>query len=170
MISVRVATGADANAIAAIYAFHVLNGTATFEIEPPSIADWQLKIETILAKNWPFVVAVDDEQVLGYAYATQFRDRAAYRYSCENSIYVSAERRRQGIGKILLAALVKRAEEFGFRQMLAVVGGGEPSSIAVHKSQGFREVGRMKSVGRKFDKWLDTVYMQRALGDGDGPT
>ncbi len=168
MISVRVATGADANAIAAIYAFHVLHGTATFEIEPPSVADWQLKIETILSKNWPFVVAVDGPAVVGYAYATQFRDRAAYRYACENSIYVSAERRRQGIGKILLAALVQRAEEFGFRQMLAVVGGAEPSSIAVHKSLGFREVGRMKAVGRKFDRWLDTVYMQRALGDGAG--
>ena len=169
MISVRAATGADAEAIASIYAFHVLHGTATFEIDPPSVADWQLKIETILAKNWPFVVAVDGVHVVGYAYATQFRDRPAYRFSCENSIYVSADKRGQGIGKILLAALVQRAEDFGFRQMLAVVGGGEPSSIAVHKSLGFREAGRMKSVGRKFDKWLDTVYMQRALGEGDGP-
>ena len=168
MISVRVATGADAEAIAAIYAFHVLNGTATFEIDPPSLADWQLKIESILTKNWPFVVAQDGGQVVGYAYATQFRDRPAYRYACENSIYVAADRRGQGIGKLVLAALVQRAEEFGFRQMLAVVGGGEPSSIAVHKSLGFRETGRMHAVGRKFDKWLDTVYMQRALGDGDG--
>ncbi len=169
MISVRTATVADAAAIASIYAFHVLHGTATFEIDPPSASDWQFKIETILSKNWPFVVAVDGPAVVGYAYATQFRDRAAYRYSCENSIYVSADKRGQGIGKLLLAALVACAEEFGFRQMLAVVGGGEPSSIAVHKSLGFREVGRMKAVGRKFDKWLDTVYMQRALGEGDGP-
>ena len=168
MISVRAATVADAEAIASIYAFHVLHGTATFEIDPPSSADWQLKIETILAKNWPFVVAVDGADVVGYAYATQFRDRAAYRYSCENSIYISADKRGQGIGKLLLTALVQRAEEFGFRQMLAVVGGAEPSSIAVHKSLGFREMGRMKAVGRKFDVWLDTIYMQRALGAGDG--
>jgi L-amino acid N-acyltransferase YncA len=167
MISVRAATGADAEAIASIYAFHVLNGTATFEIDPPRVADWQLKIETILAKNWPFVVAQDGLQIVGYAYATQFRDRPAYRYACENSIYIAATRRGQGFGKLLLAALVQRAEDFGFRQMLAVVGGGEPSSIAVHKSLGFREMGRMKAVGRKFEKWLDTVYMQRALGEGD---
>ncbi len=170
MISIRAAAVADANTIASIYAFHVLHGTATFEIDPPSVADWQHKIENIHAKNWPFVVAVDGPAVVGYAYATQFRDRPAYRYSCENSIYISADKRGQGIGKLLLAALVQRAEDFGFRQMLAVVGGGEPSSIAVHKSLGFRETGRMTSVGRKFNKWLDTVYMQRALGDGDGPT
>lgn len=170
MISVRAANIADADAIASIYAFHVLNGTATFEIDPPSVADWQHKIEAILAKGWPFLVAVDGAAVLGYAYATQFRERPAYRFACESSIYISADRRGQGVGKLLLAALVQRAEEFGFRQMLAVVGGAEPSSIAVHKSLGFRETGRMNSVGRKFDKWLDTVYMQRALGEGDGPT
>ena len=102
MISVRTATTADANAIASIYAFHVLHGTATFEIDPPSVADWQLKIETILTKNWPVVVAVDGVVVVGYAYVTQFRDRAAYRYSCENSIYISADKRGQSIGKILL--------------------------------------------------------------------
>ena len=170
MISVRAATIADAEAIAAIYTFHVLNGTATFEIDPPSVADWQLKIETILAKGWPIVVAVDGALVVGYAYATQFRDRAAYRYSCENSIYIAADKRGQGVGKLLLTALVQRAEAFGFRQMLAVVGGAEPSSIAVHKSLGFRETGRMNAVGRKFEKWLDTVYMQLALGEGDGPT
>ena len=125
MISVRAATSADAAAIAAIYAFHVLHGTATFEIDPPSVADWQLKIETILPKGWPFVVAVNGADVVGYASATQFRDRAAYRYSCENSIYIAADRRGQDIGKILLAALVQRAEAFDFRQMLAVVGGGD---------------------------------------------
>ncbi len=169
MISVRAAITADANAIASIYAFHVLNGTATFEIDPPSVADWQLKIESILSKNWPFVVAQDGADVVGYAYATQFRDRPAYRYSCENSIYIAADRRGQGIGALVLAALVQRAEAYGFRQMLAVVGGAEPASIEVHASLGFRETGRMKAVGRKFDQWLDTVYMQRALGQGDGP-
>jgi L-amino acid N-acyltransferase YncA len=169
MISIRAATIADAKAIASIYAFHVLNGTATFEIDPPSVAEWHIKIENILAKNWPFVVAQDGADVVGYAYATQFRDRAAYRYSCENSIYISADRRGQGVGKLLLTALVQQATEFGFRQMLAVVGGGEPASVAVHASLGFHETGRMKAVGRKFDMWLDTVYMQRALGEGDGP-
>lgn len=169
MISIRTASVADANAIAAIYAFHVLHGTATFEIDPPSVADWQIKIENILAKSWPFVVAQDDGQVVGYAYATQFRERAAYRFACENSIYVSATMRGQGVGTLLLAALVQRAEEFGFRQMVAVVGGAEPASIGVHTALGFHETGRMKAVGRKFDRWLDTVYMQRALGKGDGP-
>jgi L-amino acid N-acyltransferase YncA len=168
MISVRAARVDDAEAIASIYTFHVLNGTATFEIDPPSLADWQTKIENILTKKWPFLVAQDGLHIVGYAYATQFRDRPAYRFACENSIYISADKRGQGIGKLVLAALVQQAEVFGFRQMLAVVGGAEPASIAVHKALGFRETGRMKAVGGKFNKWLDTVYMQRALGAGEG--
>ena len=105
--------------------------------------------------------------VVGYAYATQFRERAAYASTCENSIYVLADRRGSGIGAALLRELVQQATTCGFRQMIAVIGGGEPASIAVHKKLGFTHAGRMKSVGRKKGKWLDTVYMQVALGDGD---
>src|SRR4029079_17856283 len=98
-----------------------------------------------------------------YAYATQFRDRPAYAWTCENSIYVRADRIGQGIGRPLLEALIEAARDAGFRQMIAVVGGGEPASVALHLRCGFREAGRMKTVGFKFGKWLDTVYMQRSL-------
>ena len=164
---IRNATAADAAAITAIYSHHVLHGTATFDTIAPSIDVMASKIESFIAQGWPFLVADEDGAVVGYAYAAQFRDREAYRYACENSIYILSERRGHGIGKALLAALIPAAEEAGFRQMIAVIGGGEPASVALHESCGFRHAGRMQSVGRKFDRWLDTVYMQRALGAGD---
>ena len=163
MPSIRPARPDDAAAIAEIYAHHVRHGTASFEVEPPSLADWQGKIETILAKGWPFLVAEADSEVIAYAYATQFRDRPAYAYTCENSIYVRADRLGKGIGRQLLEALILTAREASFRQMIAVVGGGEPASVALHRACGFRHAGRMQSVGFKFGRWLDTVYLQRSL-------
>ena len=106
-------------------------------------------------------------EVIGYAYATQFRDRPAYASSCENSIYLHPDHCGQGFGTLLLAALVEAAERAGFRQMIAVIGGAEPASVALHARAGFVEAGRMRSVGRKFGRWLDTLYMQRPLGAGD---
>lgn len=104
---------------------------------------------------------------MGYAYAAQFRDRPAYGSTCENSIYVHPDRLGQGIGKTLLGALLRQAQAAGFRQMIAVIGGGEPTSVALHARLGFQHAGRMQSVGRKFGRWLDTIYMQIALGAGD---
>jgi L-amino acid N-acyltransferase YncA len=157
----------DAAAIAAIYAHHVRHGTASFDEEGPSEAETFAKIGRISEHGWPFLVAEVDDAVAGYAYATQFRDRAAYAYTCENSVYVHPDRAGRGIGRRLLARLIAEAEADGFRQMIAVIGGGEPASVALHRSLGFVEAGRMRSVGRKFGRWLDTVYMQRALGPGD---
>ncbi len=97
----------------------------------------------------------------------QFRDRAAYSFACENSIYIRADCVGQGVGAALLRALVDAATAYGFRQMIAVVGGGEPASVALHTKLGFKPAGRMRSVGRKFGRWLDTVYMQLELGEGD---
>jgi phosphinothricin acetyltransferase len=105
--------------------------------------------------------------VIGYAYATQFRDRPAYVAACENSIYLHPNHLGKGVGKALLAALLVAAEQAGFRQMIAVAGGGEPASVALHASLGFTHTGTMRSVGRKFGRWLDTIYMQIALGAGD---
>jgi L-amino acid N-acyltransferase YncA len=105
--------------------------------------------------------------VVGYAYATQFRDRPAYRSTCENSIYVAPAAVGQGIGTRLLASLIEASERAGFRQMIAVVGGAEPASVALHLKAGFREAGRMRSVGRKHGRWLDTLYLQLPLGAGD---
>ena len=156
----------DAEAIAAIYAHHVLNGTASYELEPPSSDVTRGKIERITSRGWPFVVACDGGEIVGYAYAEQLRDRPAYRFTCENSIYVRADRVGRGIGKALLIELCARCEAFGFRQMIAVIGGAEPASIALHECCGFDIVGRLSSVGWKKARWLDTVYMQRALGHG----
>lgn len=163
MIKIRDANLADVDAIAAIYAHHVLNGTASFETEPPSTDSWREKLAAVRAKGWPFLVAEQAGIVVGYAYATQFRDRPAYAYTCENSIYVEAERRGQGIGRRLLERLIAAAQKAGFRQMIGVIGGAEPASVALHRACGFVERGRMDAIGFKFGKWLDTVYVQRAL-------
>ena len=164
---IRDAVQTDAVAVAAIYAEHVHAGTASFDTVPRSAQDTAAKIAECAERGWPFIVGECAGVVVGYAYATQFRDRAAYTYSCENSIYINAELRGQGIGKALLNHLLSAAEQSGFRQMIAVIGGGEPPSVGLHSSLGFQHAGRMQSVGRKFGEWLDTVYMQRALGKGD---
>ncbi len=156
----------DAERIAAIYAHHVLHGTASYEVDPPSVDETSAKIGRITKAGWPFLVATLAEEVVGYAYATRFRDREAYRFTCENSIYVDAGRTGRGIGKALLTELCRRASGLGFRQMVAVVGGAEPASIALHERCGFRTAGRLHAVGWKKDRWLDTVYMQRQLGHG----
>jgi phosphinothricin acetyltransferase len=164
---IRAVLEADAAAIAAIYAHHVVHGTASFDTVAPSVEDTVAKIARITGAGWPFLVAERDGAVAGYAYATQFRDRPAYANSCENSIYVHPAHLGRGIGRALLERLIAEAEAFGFRQMIAVIGGGEPASGALHSAAGFAPAGRMKSVGRKFGRWLDTVYMQRSLGAGD---
>lgn len=164
---VRPAQLADASSIAAIYAHHVAHGTASFDTTPRTDAETAAKIAECAAKGWPYLIAEAGREVVGYAYATQFRDRPAYTSTCENSIYVAASHIGQGVGRSLLAALVEAARQAGFRQMIAVVGGAEPASIAVHVQAGFTDAGRMRSVGRKFGRWLDTVYLQRGLGVGD---
>lgn len=165
--TVRSAEPRDAAAIAAIYAYHVAHGTASFDTEPRTANDMAAKIAECAGRGWPFLVAETGGEVIGYAYATQFRDRPAYASSCENSIYLNPDYCGQGIGTMLLAALVEAAERAGFRQMIAVIGGAEPASVALHARAGFVEAGRMRSVGRKFGRWLDTLYMQRPLGAGD---
>jgi L-amino acid N-acyltransferase YncA len=162
-VMIRDAIVMDATDIAAIYAHHVLHGTASFETEPPTVDFWTRKISEIDARDWPFVVADRDSEILGYAYATQFRDRAAYAHTCENSVYVRADAVGQGIGVALMTALVERAKAAGFREIIAVVGGGEPASVALHTKCGFRHAGRMEKVGRKFGRLLDTVYMQYSI-------
>ena len=153
----------DADEVAAIYGYHVLHGTASFDEVPPDAQYWRERIRFIRARSWPFIVVEDGAGVRGYAYATQFRDRPAYAHTCENSIYLRLDAMGQGLGTMLLAGLVERAAASGFRQMIAVIGGGEPASVALHRKLGFRQAGRMESVGFKFGLWLDTVYMQRAL-------
>jgi phosphinothricin acetyltransferase len=164
---IRDAQEDDAEAVAAIYAHHVLHGTASYDLDPPSVADTIGKIRRVTAAGWPFLIAVRQDAVAGYAYATQFRDREAYRFAAEDSIYVHPDAMGKGVGKALLQALLERSARFGFRQMIAVIGGAEPASIALHKAFGFREAGRLSAVGWKKERWLDSVYMQRALVDAE---
>jgi phosphinothricin acetyltransferase len=161
--AMRAATVADAEAVAAIYAHHVLHGTASFDTEPPAAAFWVDKVRSVAARGWPFLVAEFEGQVAGYAYASQFRDRPAYATTCEDSIYVAPQHIGHGIGTALLDALVSAAKSAGFEQMIAVIGGAEPASVALHAKAGFVEAGRMRRVGRKFGMVLDTLYMQRDL-------
>jgi L-amino acid N-acyltransferase YncA len=161
--AIRPATPGDAAAVQAIYAFHVAHGTASFDTEAPDVAFWEEKIAHILTRGWPFLAIEVEGKLAGYAYASQFRDRAAYAHTCENSIYIDPDRRGTGLGKRLLAALIGEAQARGFEQMIAVIGGGEPASVALHARCGFEHAGRMKRVGRKFGRVLDTVYMQRDL-------
>jgi L-amino acid N-acyltransferase YncA len=162
-VAIRKVEESDADMIAAIYAHHVLNGTATYDVDPPSIDETLAKIRRVTGPGWPFIVAEVEGLVRGYAYATQFRDRAAYRFTAEDSIYVHPDMTGRGVGKALLRALMDQSTAYGFRTIIAVIGGAEPASIAVHASCGFREAGRLKAVGFKFDRWLDSVYMQLEL-------
>ena len=163
MTPISPAAPADAPAIAAIYAHHVRHSTATFDTAAPPVEFWVDKIATLAARNWPFLVAEVDNDVVGYAYATQFRDRAAYARTCENSIYVHPDWVGRGIGSALITALCAGAHACGFHDMIAVIGGGEPASVALHTKAGFHHAGRMERVGEKFGRLLDTVYMQRPL-------
>ena len=166
--AIRPACPDDAQAIAAIYAWHVANGTATFDTAAPDAQAWVARIAEITARGWPFLVADCGDTVRGYCYATQFRDRAAYAHTCEDSIYVAHDARGGGIGSALLVALIDAARASGFAQMIAVIGGGEPASVALHRKCGFVHAGRMRDVGRKFGRLLDTVYMQCDLREERG--
>ena len=165
-VDVTPAGADDAAAIAAIYAEHVRRGVATFEVKPPDEAEIARRMAGVRDGAWPWLAARIDGELVGYAYAAPFHHRAGYRFTCENSIYVAMDRRRLGIGSVLLDALMSEAADRGFRQMIAVVGGADPGSIALHARHGFTERGRLHAVGRKHGIWLDVVYMQRPLGQG----
>lgn len=162
-MDVRDAQESDTEAVHAIYAYHVLNGTASYDLEPPPVDSMRQKIRWVLGEGWPFLAAEHDGAVIGYAYATQFRDRAAYRFTAENSIYVDPDWLGRGVGKALLIRLLERSAAFGFKTMVAVIGGAEAASVALHAACGFEEVGRLRRVGWKKGRWLDSLYMQRDL-------
>lgn len=168
-MDIRPALLADIPEIQAIYAHHVLHGAGTFEEVPPSIEDMTARFQAIVEHGWAYIVATDDTGVVGYAYFSQLRDRSAYRFSAEDSIYVREDVRGQGVGKALVQRLLVDAERAGFRQMYAVIGDSENvGSVGVHASLGFQRVGVLRSCGFKFGRWVDAVYMQRGLGHGDG--
>ena len=167
-MDIRHATESDIADIQAIYSHHVLNGTGTFEEEPPSVEEMLARFQKVIGQRCVWLVATDPTGVLGFGYFTPFRDRSAYRFTVEDSIYVREDVRGQGVGKALVGRLIELATEQGLRQMIAVIGDSENTgSIGVHASLGFHMVGTMRAVGIKFGRWLDVVTMQRALGKGD---
>lgn len=164
---IRPAFPDDLPAIAEIYRESVLNGVASYELDPPSLDEMHSRFAAITGAGYPYIVAEGAPGIiLGYAYASAFRTRPAYRWLVEDSIYLSPEARGRGIGKRLLDDLLVRCTERGFRQMVAVIGGAHPASIALHRAAGFEHSGLMKATGFKHGRWLDTVIMQIALGDG----
>jgi phosphinothricin acetyltransferase len=166
-ISIRAASPADIPAITQIYAHAVRHGTASFELEPPDEAEMTARLQTLLKGRYPYLVAESGGAVVGYAYAGPYRARPAYRFSVENSVYVAPEAQRRGIGRLLLARLIADCEARGYRLMIAVIGdSAQAPSIELHRAAGFKLVGAFEGVGYKFDRWLDTVLMQRALGKG----
>jgi L-amino acid N-acyltransferase YncA len=166
--TIRPVTNADMPAITAIYGHHVRTGSASFETEAPALEEMQRRQAALREQGYPYLVAERDGALLGYAYASAYRPRAAYRDTVENSVYLRPEAIGQGAGSLLLAALIVACEEAGFRQMIAVVGdSGNAPSVKLHQRHGFRLVGTLEAVGFKHGRWLDTVLLQRRLGSGD---
>jgi L-amino acid N-acyltransferase YncA len=165
---IRNVTDRDLPSVQTIYAHWVTTGTASFELEAPSVDEIARRRTDVVAKGLPYIVAEESGAVIGYAYANWFRPRPAYRFCVENSIYVHPEARRGGVARLLMAELVTRCEQAGARQMVAVIGdSANTPSIALHAAMGFVHVGVIRSTRWKFDRWLDTVLMQRTLGVGD---
>lgn len=164
---VRPSTPADLGALRDIYALAVTEGTGTFELEVPDLAETARRRDDVLSKGLPWLVAEQHARVLGYAYANHFRPRPAYRFSVEDSVYLHPDAQGRGVGRALLAELVARCQAAGARQMLAVIGdGANQASIGLHRALGFEQCGLLQAVGWKFGRWLDVVLMQRALGAG----
>jgi len=166
-LHVRPSTETDIPAIAAIYAHAVLHGTASFELDPPAEAEIARRRAAILEGGYPYLVAERDGEIFGYAYVGAYRTRPAYRSTVEDSIYVAPSAQGQGIGRMLLSALIEECVARDFRLMVAVIGDEESKgSIALHRSLGFEPVGILKGIGYKHGRWLSTVLMQRTLGRG----
>ncbi len=167
-VSIRDATDDDLVAVQAIYAHHVNHGLASFEEVPPDVEEIARRRDVARQNRLPYVVAEIDGEVQGFAYASPFRDRPAYRYTVEDSVYVAPDAVGAGIGSALLSAVIDRCAEQGFRQMVAVIGdSANDASIGLHAKHGFEQAGMMRAVGFKFGRWVDSVRMQRALGPGN---
>jgi L-amino acid N-acyltransferase YncA len=167
MHTIRPSRDQDLPAITAIYAHHVLHGTGTFETTPPSETEMTGRRADVLAKGLPYLVAEEDGQLLGFAYCQWFKPRPAYRFSAEDSIYMHPDAAGRGLGRDLLRELTARAQACGLRKLIAVIGdSANAASIGVHRSAGFTPAGTITACGWKFERWLDIVMMEKALGAG----
>lgn len=167
MIRLRDLALADLEAVARIYNHHVMHGAATFDEEPLSPGEMGQRAERVRAQGLPWLIAEAGGATVGYAYASLFHARSAWRYTLEDSVYIDPAHHRRGAGRALLAELIARCEALGYRQMIAAIGdSGNDASIGLHRALGFEPVGVYRTVGLKFGRWLDVVLMQRALGEG----
>ena len=167
-LRIRPTEPSDLPAIQTIYAHHVLHGLASWEEVPPDLAEMTARFDATLERGDPYLSAELDGEIAGYAYASPYRPRPAYRYVRENSVYVSPERQRLGIGGALLEALIAECTLRGTRRLIAIIGdSGNAASIGLHKAHGFQDIGVIPSIGFKFGRWLDSVLLQRPLGEGD---
>ena len=168
MTIIRAAEVNDIAAISAIYAHHVLHGTATFETEAPTEDEMGARRADVLSRGLPYLVLEQQGTVLGYAYCNWFKPRPAYRFSAEDSIYLAPQAAGRGLGRLLLAELISQTERAGVRRMLAVIGGADNhASIQLHRHLGFSPAGVLPACGWKFGRWLDVVLMERSLGQGN---
>jgi L-amino acid N-acyltransferase YncA len=166
-VSIRPVRPVDIVAITRIYAHAVRHGTASFELDPPDINEMTRRLDALIAGDFPYLVAEATGEILGYAYAGPYRARPAYRFTVEDSVYIAPEAQRRGLGRLLLEQLIVESETRDYRQMIAVIGdSAQHASIALHKMLGFRMIGTFEAVGWKFGRWLDSVLMQRPLGQG----
>jgi L-amino acid N-acyltransferase YncA len=163
-VRIRGVSDDDLVAVSGIFAHYVVNSIATFEQDPPELAEWSQKSERLAALRLPFLVAETDGAVMGYAYAMPWRPTPAYRYTVEDSVYIAPGWTRRGAGRLLLDALVTQCAFSGMRQMLAVVADtGDPASATLHRACGFTDAGRLRAVGYKHGRWIDTLLLQRHL-------
>jgi phosphinothricin acetyltransferase len=168
-VIVRDATPEDASALAAIYGQHVLHGVGTFEEAAPDAAEMERRRAGVVALGLPYLVAEDQGRILGLAYAAPFRTRGAYRYTAEDSVYVAPDAMRQGVGRRLLSEVVARCEAMGLRQLFAVIGdSANEGSRGLHAALGFEPAGVAEGLGWKHGRWVDVVFMRRALNGGAG--
>ncbi len=168
MTTIRPSRDSDLGTITAIYAHHVLTGTGTFEIDPPTLQDMTARRADVMQKGLPYLVLENQGAVAGFAYCNWFKPRPAYRFSAEDSIYLAPQATGNGWGRALLAELAAQAQRAGVRKLIAVIGDtNNQGSIGVHQVCGFSHVGVLRSCGWKFDRWLDVVLMERMLGSGD---
>jgi L-amino acid N-acyltransferase YncA len=167
-LTIRPSRDADIAAITAIYGHHVLHGIASFEEVPPNEAEMARRRGVLVGGGFPYVVAERNGEVVGYCYAGPYRPRIGYRFTVEDSIYIDPAETGRGIGRMLLSQVIERVTEQGYRQMIAVIGGGETlPSIRLHAALGFTQIGVFTGIGFKFGRWIDSVYMQRRLGPGE---
>jgi len=169
MTLIRPATDSDMPAITAIYQHHVLNGTGTFEITPPTLEDMQARRADVLSKGLPYLVLENEGEVVGFSYCNWFKPRPAYRFSAEDSIYLAPQAAGKGWGRLLLQELKASAQRAGLRKLIAVIGdSNNHASIGLHRALGFQQVGVISDCGWKFDRWLDIVLMECPLGAARG--